>query len=132
MKKILQKPDLSGRLVNWAIELGQFDIEFCPQTSIKGQALADFLIELSDIPESEELPKDATWVAYVDRYSANQKGGVCVTLSNPEGENFQYAIKLDFVTTNNEAKYEAVLAGLTIAREKGAKSRSLKRFPSGG
>jgi len=28
MKKVLQKPDLLGRLVNWAIELGQFNIEF--------------------------------------------------------------------------------------------------------
>jgi hypothetical protein len=71
MKKILQKPDLSGRLVNWAIELRQFDIEFHLRTTIKGQALADFLIELSDTPESEELPKDATWVAYVDGSSTN-------------------------------------------------------------
>jgi hypothetical protein len=62
MKKILQRSDLSGRLVNWAIELGQFDIEFHPRTTIKGQALADFLIELSDSPESEELHKEATWV----------------------------------------------------------------------
>jgi hypothetical protein len=35
MKKVLQKPDLSGRLVNWAMELGQFDIEFHPRTAIK-------------------------------------------------------------------------------------------------
>jgi hypothetical protein len=44
MKKVLQKLDLSGRLVNWGIELGQFDIEFHPQTAIKGQTLADFLV----------------------------------------------------------------------------------------
>jgi len=36
MKKVLQKPDLSRRLVNWAMELGQFDIEFHPRTAIKG------------------------------------------------------------------------------------------------
>jgi hypothetical protein len=30
MKKLLQKPNLSGRLVNRAIELGPFDIEFHP------------------------------------------------------------------------------------------------------
>jgi hypothetical protein len=36
MKKVQQKPDLSGRLVNWAMELGQFDIEFHPRTTIKG------------------------------------------------------------------------------------------------
>jgi hypothetical protein len=36
MKKVMQKLDLSGRLVNWAIELKQFDIEFHPQIAIKG------------------------------------------------------------------------------------------------
>jgi hypothetical protein len=66
MKKVLQKPDLSGRLVNWAIELGQFDIEFHPRTAIKGQVLADFLVEFYNIPEAEELPKESTWVVFVD------------------------------------------------------------------
>jgi ribonuclease HI len=42
------------------------------------------------------------------------------------GEKFQYAIKLNFVTTNNEAEYEAVLAGLFIAREMGAKNVEIR------
>jgi len=33
---------------------------------------------------------------------------------------------LDFVTTNNEAEYEAVLAGLSIAREMGAKNVEIR------
>jgi ribonuclease HI len=41
-------------------------------------------------------------------------------LLNPEGQNFQFSIKLDFITTNNEAEYEAVIAGLSISREVGA------------
>lgn len=126
LKKILQKPDLSGRLINWSVELGQFDIEFHPRTSIKGQALADFLLEFSNTPESEELPENETWVAYVDGSSDNQKSGVCVTLASPDGEIFQYAIKLDFVTTNNEAEYEALLAGFSIAREMGARNLEIR------
>jgi len=94
LKKILQKTDLSGRLVNWSVELGKFDIEFHPRTSIKGQVLADFLLEFSNTPESEELPKKETWVAYVDGSSANRKSGVGVTLASPDGESFRYAIKL--------------------------------------
>jgi hypothetical protein len=35
MKKILQKLDLLGRLVNWAIELKKFDMEFHPQQQSK-------------------------------------------------------------------------------------------------
>jgi len=86
MKKILQKPNLSGRLVNGLVELGQFDIEFHPRTSIKGQVLADFLLEFGNTPESEELPKKETWVAYVDGSSANRKSGVGVTLASSDGK----------------------------------------------
>jgi hypothetical protein len=35
-RKVMQKLDLSGRLANWAIELGQFDLEFVPRNAIKG------------------------------------------------------------------------------------------------
>jgi hypothetical protein len=126
MKKILQKLDLSGRLVNWSVELGQFNIEFHPRTSVKGQVLADFLLEFNNTPESEVLPKKETWVVYVESSSANRKSGVRVALVSLDGEKFQYAIKLDFVTTNNEAEYEAVLAGLTIAWEMGAKNVEIR------
>jgi ribonuclease HI len=116
MKKVLQKPDLSGRLVNWAVELGQFDIEFHPRTTIKGQVLAELPKEFCNIPEAEELPKELTWVVYVDGSSAWGKSGVGVLPRNPEGQEFGFAIKLDFVTTNNEA----VIASLALSREMGA------------
>jgi ribonuclease HI len=45
---------------------------------------------------------------------------VGVILRNPEGQDFGFAIKLDFVTTNNEAEYEAVIADLALSRETGA------------
>ena len=36
----------SGRLLKWAIELGQFNLNFYPRMTIKGQALVDFIAEL--------------------------------------------------------------------------------------
>jgi ribonuclease HI len=51
---------------------------------------------------------------------------VTASLSSPEGKKIQYAIKLDFVTTNNKAEYEAVHAGLAIAREMGAKNLEVR------
>lgn len=36
LKKILQKPDTSGQLAKWAIELSNFNIEYLPRTVIKG------------------------------------------------------------------------------------------------
>jgi hypothetical protein len=51
LKKVFQKLDLSSRLVNWVVELGQFDIEFHPRTTIKGQVMADFFLEFFNVPE---------------------------------------------------------------------------------
>ena len=53
MKQVLHKPEVSGRLMKWAIELSKFDIRYKPKTAIKGQVLADFVIELSPIELAE-------------------------------------------------------------------------------
>ena len=47
LRQVLEKPDASGRLLKWAIELSQFDIEFVPRPTIKGQALVDFIAEFT-------------------------------------------------------------------------------------
>ncbi|XP_075663300.1 uncharacterized protein LOC142632865 [Castanea sativa] len=43
----MSKPEAAGRMVQWAIELSQFDIEYHPKTAIKAQALADFITEFT-------------------------------------------------------------------------------------
>ncbi|CAL8094090.1 unnamed protein product [Prunus armeniaca] len=45
--QVLQKPEASSRLIKWAIELGEFDIQFRPRPAEKGQAVADFISELT-------------------------------------------------------------------------------------
>ena len=47
MKKILHKPETSGRLMKWAIELSEFDIRYKPRTPVKGQILVDFILEFT-------------------------------------------------------------------------------------
>ena len=36
MKQVLHKPETSGRLMKWAIELSEFEIRYKPKTAIKG------------------------------------------------------------------------------------------------
>ena len=47
MKQVLHKPETSVRLMKWSIELREFDIRYKPKTSIKGQILADFIMEFT-------------------------------------------------------------------------------------
>ncbi|KAI5324801.1 hypothetical protein L3X38_033874 [Prunus dulcis] len=47
LQQVLQKPEISGRLIKWAIELGEFDIQFVPRPAENGQVVADFISELT-------------------------------------------------------------------------------------
>jgi ribonuclease HI len=122
LRKVMQKLDLSGRLANWAIELGQFDLEFTPRNAVKGQVLADFLVEFTNMPEIEEPDLERKWVVYVDGSSTKKRGGAGIVLITPEGEELNGSLRLEFKTTNNEAEYEAVVVGLEMALELGADS----------
>ncbi|GAA0184005.1 hypothetical protein LIER_31319 [Lithospermum erythrorhizon] len=50
MKRVITSPQLSRRLMTWAIELSEFDISYVPRTSIKAQALANFIIKCTAQP----------------------------------------------------------------------------------
>ena len=43
-------------------------------------------------------------------------------IQTPEGDKIECMIRLDFLTTNNETKYEALVAGLDLARAANAES----------
>jgi ribonuclease HI len=101
------------------IELGQYDIEYHPRTAVKGQALADFVVEMNESPDTEGLPKGSTWIVYVDGSSTGGRGGARIVFWGPNREELRYALKFRFAATNNEAEYEAVLSAMEIAREMG-------------
>lgn len=45
LKQILLKLKASSMLVKWEVEFGEHDITFVARREIKGQVLADFLVE---------------------------------------------------------------------------------------
>ena len=55
------------------------------------------------------------WKLYFDGASKTKTSGAGLVLQSPEGFIVEYALKLDFPTTNNEAEYEALIAGIGLA-----------------
>lgn len=67
---------------------------------------------------------DEYWELYVDGSASvgtSASGGAGVYLKSPNGAEMEYAIRLNFQVTNNGAEYEALLAGLTMAKSVMAK-----------
>ncbi|KAI9153774.1 hypothetical protein LWI28_016358 [Acer negundo] len=50
-RSVYYRPDVSGRLVLWALELIKFDLKYKPRSTIKAQALTDFVMEFSANPD---------------------------------------------------------------------------------
>ncbi|XP_024026218.1 uncharacterized protein LOC112092991 [Morus notabilis] len=117
LRQVLQKPETSGRLLKWSVELSQFDIKYVPRAAIKGQALADFLAEFSHrtahtTPEEVERIE---WKLYVDGVSSDNGSGAGILLISPEGHKITSVVRFKFKVSNNEAEYEALIAGLRLA-----------------
>ncbi|GJT19342.1 reverse transcriptase domain-containing protein [Tanacetum coccineum] len=74
------KIEISGRMLKWKFELEGYDIQYRPRTSIKGQILADFIVERPDeesldepMAEPEELPEP--WTLFTDGSSCIDGSG---------------------------------------------------------
>jgi hypothetical protein len=58
LRKAMNKPDAAGRLIQWSIELSEFDIDYRPRTAIKAQALADFIAEFTTKDDEPKKKKN--------------------------------------------------------------------------
>ena len=64
LRSTIHKPDLSGQMARWAIELSEFGIQYKPRLAVKGQVLVDFLAE---VPQQEtKLDNSGWWTLNVD------------------------------------------------------------------
>ena len=65
LKDVLRNREASGRIGKWATELSQFNIKFVHRSSIKSQALADFIVDWTPSREDVSLPSESDlWKVY--------------------------------------------------------------------
>lgn len=127
IKQILSKPEVAGRLQKWSIELGEYDIHYRPRVSVKGQILANFIVErpeddFTNEPMEEEERLSEPWTLFTDGSSCRDGSGVGLVLTSLEGTKFTYALRFTFKASNNESDYEALLARLRIEEQMGVKN----------
>jgi len=119
IRYILQKPDISGRLVKWAIELSEYGLQYESRGPIKAQFLADFVVELSEPPVENQAVGKVTWILSVDGASNLRGSGAGIVLEGPEGVLIEQSLRFAFKASNNQAEYEALIAGMLLAKGMG-------------
>ena len=91
LKRAMSSPEAAGRIVLWAIELSEFDIQYRPRTAIKGQVVADFIAEYTQL-EGKGAEGLGQWSIHKDGSSNRQAGGADVVIQNPEGDKIECMI----------------------------------------
>jgi dsDNA-binding SOS-regulon protein len=106
---ILRNQDATGRISKWAVELGALTINFKPRTSIKSQALVDYIVEWRENQLPTPTVRPEHWVMYFDGSLNLEGAGAGVLLISPTGEQLKYVLQIFWKVSKNEAKYEALL-----------------------
>lgn len=100
-----------GRMVKWAIELSEYDVEFEPRAAIKAQALADFMQKTT---RSETL-REVVWRAYVDGSVTKEGAGARIFIQALGNQEYRFAVRFNFPASNNEAEYKVLIRALHIS-----------------
>ena len=117
IKHMLQKLILNGRIGKWNYALVEYDLAYESLKSVKGQIVADFIVEH---PINDEYNLEVgyitctPWKLYFDGSVCDDGRGVGIgnILISPSGAVFEFSNQLDEFCTNNQVEYEALLFGL--------------------
>ncbi|XP_073368067.1 uncharacterized protein [Aegilops tauschii subsp. strangulata] len=82
--------DASGRVAKWALELAGHTILYEPRTTIKSQALADFLVDWTETQYLSPPPDSTHWRMHFDGSKMRLGLGVGIVLSSPKGTRLNY------------------------------------------
>ena len=106
-----------------------------PQTTIKGQILAGFVAEFTEgAPEKGETVIGVLvmstiviplWEVYTDEASNRKGAGIRIVLITSKKLIIEKSLRLGFLATNNEAKYETLLAGVAMVKQLGEEAMKL-------
>ncbi|VFQ95569.1 unnamed protein product [Cuscuta campestris] len=123
LASLTRSPAASARMTKWAVFISQYNVEFRPRPSIKGQALVDFQVEctareMTRAQVKTRVEKD-WWIMSIDGSSGSRSCRAGIVLITPEKFRIYYAIRFQFRVSNNEAEYEALINGLKILSKMG-------------
>ncbi|XP_050909057.1 uncharacterized protein LOC127122818 [Lathyrus oleraceus] len=121
IKHMLSKPILHSRIRKWAQALTELSLIFKPLKAMKGQIMADFIMDHVMIESSMNVVNAKPWCLYFDGSSHKDETGVGVLRLSPQDGLTKFKYKISEKCSDNESEYEALIVGLRLLKLMGAK-----------
>jgi len=93
----------------------EFDLRYESAKAVKGQAVADFIVQHCG-PELTMVDL-VPWTLFFDGSSYGNSSEIGVVLISPQGANFEFSFPIEASATNNQAEYRAILKEIQLLRE---------------
>ncbi|XP_050914124.1 uncharacterized protein LOC127128795 [Lathyrus oleraceus] len=121
LSRMLNDPKTS-RIGKWALALTKYSLTYVPLKAMKGQVVADFLVDHSMVEMAQNYVDIVPWRLYFDGSRHKNGFGMGGVIISPNGIPVEFKYIIEGVCTNNEAKYEALITELELLLELGARN----------
>src|SRR4051812_23906906 len=124
---MLSKPILHSRIGKWALALTEYSLIFQPLKAMKGQIVSDFIVDHAVVENHQHYVDLKPWKLYFDGSTHREGTGIGMLIISPDGIPTKLKYKIEGpLCSNNEAEYEALIAGLEALLELGATRVKIK------
>ena len=112
--EVIQNQDAIGRIVKWVLELMGQGISYAPRTAIKSQVLANFVAKWIEVQMPPAVVDEEYWMMYFNGSLMKKGTGMGLVFVSPLEVHTRYMVRIHFPSSNNVAKYEALINSLRI------------------
>jgi len=123
---MLSKPILHSRVGKWALALSEFSLNYQPLKAIKGQIVADFIVDHYLDEATQGYVENQPWTLYFDVSSHKNGTGVGIFILSPLNIPTKFKYKIKDFCSDNEVEYETLIVGSEILLGLGAKNVVIK------
>ncbi|XP_066316398.1 uncharacterized protein [Miscanthus floridulus] len=117
--EVIQNQDATGRTTKWVLKLMGQGIMYASRIANKSQVLADFVVEWTEVQMPPAVIDQEYWTMYFNGSLMKKGANIGLVFVSTLGVRMRYMVCLYFPSSNNMAKYEALINGLRIAIELG-------------
>src|SRR4051812_33174949 len=115
---MLSKPILHSRIGKWVLALTEYSLIFQPLKEMKGQVVSNFVVDHSVVENPQQYVELKPWKLYFYGSTHKEGSGVGILIISSEGIPTKLKYRIEGpLCSNNEAEYEALLAGLEALLE---------------